>query len=172
MKYEELSKVSFVKLLPSLRSLIHCDEITDYESKRISAQRKFSQVLDGFSREVDRSGGIDPYICFFSERSPAEIRWTCVLHWITQIMPASFKFLCSSRFTNRPNIRRRMFWDVESVFWQTDKLYNKKTAERTYLWRDEFLLVFFLMFVDRASWYIRAIRTNWMHYLLPIYFNN
>jgi hypothetical protein len=27
-------------------------------------------------------------------------------------------------------------------------------------------------FVDRASWYIRTIRTNRMHYLLLIYFNN
>ena len=57
MKYEEMSRVSFVKSLRSLRSLMHCDEIADYESKRIRAQRKFSHVLVGFWKEVDRSGG-------------------------------------------------------------------------------------------------------------------
>jgi hypothetical protein len=40
--------VSFVKSLRSLRSLKYCEEIVDYETKRIRAQRKFSQVLDGF----------------------------------------------------------------------------------------------------------------------------
>ena len=29
-----------------------------------------------------------------------------------------------------------------------------------------------VMFFDRASWYIRTIRTNRMHYSLSIYFNN
>jgi len=48
MRYEEMSRVSLVKSLRSLQSLIHCDEIADYESKRIRAQRKFSQVLVGF----------------------------------------------------------------------------------------------------------------------------
>ena len=39
---------------------------------------------------------------------------------------------CSSRFTNRPNIRRCMFLDRENVFRQNDKLYNKNTSENIY----------------------------------------
>ena len=47
----------FVTSLRSLRSLMHYDEIADYESKRIRAQRKFGHVFIGFGKEVDRSGG-------------------------------------------------------------------------------------------------------------------
>jgi len=48
IKYEELSRVYFEKSLRSLRSLMHCDEIADYDSKRIKVQRKLSHVLVGF----------------------------------------------------------------------------------------------------------------------------